>query len=427
MRGGRPLYGTVAIPGAKNSVLPVMAAALLCSGRVVLENVPHLSDVEAAARILQSVGCRVLASERMLAVTPARDLRSEIPPELMKAMRSSLFFLAPLLSRTGRALITAPGGCDLGARPIDMHLSGLEQMGAQITRQGEFLLLEAPHGLRGAQISLRFPSVGATETLLMAACCARGETVITGCSIEPEVVDLARFLQGAGACIVGTGTRCLRIQGRPELGAARYRICPDRITAATVLCAAAGCGGRVTVERVCPEDLGAVLRILRRGGCRVEEGEDWITLEREGGLRAPGTLLTDVHPAFPTDAAPLVAAAMLRAEGSTTITDTIFENRFACAEGFLAMRAACAVQGRSICVQGVPRLAGARVTAPDLRGGAALVLAALQAEGDSVIAGLGHIARGYEDLAGTLAQLGAGTSYVKRVQARPLYENVPCV
>lgn len=425
MRGDLPLYGQVTVPGAKNSVLPIMAASLLCAQRVVLENVPQLSDVACAARILQSLGCRVLAGERALAILPAQVPASEVPPSLMRRMRSSLFFLAPLLARTGRASITAPGGCDLGARPIDMHLAGLAAMGANVEEDGAQLTVTAPQGLRGAHIALRFPSVGATETLLMAACCARGQTVLDGCAVEPEVVDLARFLSCAGACITGAGTRRMRIRGRPLLQGARFRICPDRIFTATLLCAVAGCGGSVTLRGARAQDCAALLRALRRAGCEVARHEDAVSLRRTGALHAPGALVTDVYPALPTDAAPLLAAAMLRAEGATLITDTIFERRFACAQGFAAMRAACGVQGRTICVQGVPRLAGAQVCAPDLRGGAALVLAALQAEGESIIAGAAHIARGYEDLAGTLASLGADAGYVRRAQ-RPLFENAPC-
>lgn len=411
--GGRTLHGTVQVPGAKNSVLPIMAAAVLCEDRVTLERVPHLSDVECSARILQRLGCRVMAAEHLLVIEPTPSLQSGIPEELMRAMRSSIFFMAPLLARTGRADITMPGGCKLGARPIDIHLDGLAKMGVMIAQSGEQLHLTVPNGLKGADITLRFPSVGATETLLMAAVCAHGQTILRGCSMEPEVTDLARFLQKCGACIQGIGTRCLTVFGAERLSGCTYRICPDRITAATVMFAVAGCGGEAVLQDVCEENLQSVLRVLRRAGCDVFCGENEISIARYQTLYGVGSLITDVHPAFPTDAAPLAAAAFLRAQGTTTITDSIFENRFACAVGFEKMRGACGVQGRTICVQGVPRLAGSAVHAPDLRGGAALVLAAAQAEGESVITGVEHIARGYEDLAGLLIQLGAQAGYIQ--------------
>ncbi len=326
--GGSGLFGEVRIPGAKNSVLPIMAASVLCRGTVTLTDVPHLSDVEASARILQSVGCKVLLENGRAVITPPEFPGSAVPEPLMRAMRSSLFYLAPLLARTGRADIYTPGGCRLGARPIDMHLSGLEKMGAHITeKDGGALEVTAPDGLAGADICLRFPSVGATETLLMAAAAARGETV---------------------------------------------------------------------------------LRILRRAGCMVSaSGDSSVALASSGALRAAGGWDTGVYPSFPTDAAPLMAAALLRAQGESRVTDTIFENRFACAEGFLRLGASVNVCGRTLHVHGMDLLNGADVEAPDLRGGAALVIAALQAQGSTRVMGAEHISRGYEDIAALLAPLGA--------------------
>lgn len=421
--GGRFLHGHVRIPGAKNSVLPIMAASLLCEGGVILDNVPYLSDVRCAAQILQKLGCRVLSSEHRICVQPAEHLSSEISPELMSKMRSSVFFLAPLLSRTGSAVASVPGGCNLGARPIDIHLDGLSKMGVQIEQKEQVLFLKAPHGLKGARIALRYPSVGATETLLMAACRAQGETILTGCSVEPEVVDLAHFLRKAGACIEGIGTRCLKIYGKTKLGEVHHTVCPDRITAATVLFATAACGGEVELENVCSTDMKAIMRVLTRMGCEIREQENRIHLTRYEALQAVPELLTDVHPAFPTDACPLLAAAMLRANGTTFITDTVFENRFACAQEFNKMRAACGTQASTICIEGVSRMKGTQVHAPDLRGGAALVIAGLQAQGDTIITGLEHIARGYEDIAGLFVGLDAQISYVE-CQKYTLFENV---
>ena len=406
--GGESLFGSVRIPSAKNSVLPLMAASLLCSGTVTLTDVPNLSDVMASRRILQSLGCKVRWKGRTLSITPGQQIGSTVPEEYMRAMRSSVFYLAPLLVRTGKALIYTPGGCRLGARPIDLHLKGLADMGAEIRQSGNALEVTAPTGLHGAQISLRFPSVGATETLLMAAVCARGETILRGVAIEPEVIDLIRFLQSAGACITGAGSRTLHIMGRDFLSGTQFRPCPDRITAATVLCAVAGCGGEALLTNTCNDDLLPVVRVLRRAGCSIAAcGPHSLAISSCGRVGGVENLFTDVHPAFPTDAAPLVGAAMLRAQGETAITDTIFENRFSCAEGFSALGASVSVSGRTLYVHGVPALRAARICAPDLRGGAALVIAALQAEGESYLTGIDHIARGYEDLTSLLGKLGA--------------------
>ena len=411
--GTRGLFGSVRIPGAKNSVLPMLAASVLCHGMVTLTNVPCLSDVAVSVRILRSIGCRVVHKSGCISVTPPEMPGSAISDDLMRTMRSSLFYLAPLLVRTGRAEIGMPGGCRLGARPIDLHLSGLAQMGARVEeKQDGSLTLCAPDGLSGADITLRFPSVGATETLLMAASAARGDTILRGVATEPEVTDLARFLQSAGAHITGVGTRTLRVRGSDCLMGARYDVCPDRITAATVLCAVAGCGGEVLLTHIHSAHLTQVLQVLRSAGCMISaSGEDSVALASDGVLHAVNELKTDVYPAFPTDAAPLFAAALLRARGESMVTDTIFENRFACAQGFAALGAKVSLKDRTLCVHGVERLRGAQLHAPDLRGGAALVIAAMQAEGESRITGVEHISRGYEDIAALFAPLGVKIGY----------------
>lgn len=411
--GTRGLFGSVQIPGAKNSVLPMLAASVLCHGTVTLTNVPRLSDVAVSVRILQSIGCKVMHKDGCVCVTPPEMPGSAISSELMRTMRSSVFYLAPLLVRTGRAQVCMPGGCRLGARPIDLHLSGLAQMGARIEERGDgSLILTAPDGLSGADITLRFPSVGATETLLMAASSVRGETILRGAATEPEVTDLARFLQSAGASITGVGTRTLRVRGSDCLMGARYTVCPDRITAATVLCAVAGCGGEVVLTHIHSAHLTRMLQVLRGAGCMISaSGEDSVALASDGALHAVKDLKTGVYPEFPTDAAPLFAASLLRARGESLVTDTIFENRFACAKGFAALGARVSVQGRTLCVRGANRLQGAALHAPDLRGGAALVIAAMQAEGESRITGAEHIGRGYEDIAALFVPLGAKIAY----------------
>ncbi len=410
--GAQSLFGSVRIPGAKNSVLPIMSASMLCHAVVTIEGAPRLSDVDASLRILRSVGCGAVWEADRLVITPAETPRSAISEALMGTMRSSLFYLAPLLARTGRAEVFRPGGCRLGARPIDMHLSGLARMGARVEeREDGALILTAPDGLTGADITLRFPSVGATETLLMAAASARGRTVLRGAATEPEVVDLARFLQAAGTDITGAGTREIHINGCDCLMGARHTVCPDRITAATVLAAVAACGGEVLLTNICSAHLTEVLRVLQSMGCMISaSGERSVALASDGALRAVPSLRTGVYPAFPTDAAPLFAAALLRARGSSEVTDTVFENRFMCAEGFARLGARAQTQGRTLQITGVRALRGAQLRAPDLRGGAALVIAALQAEGESRITGARHIDRGYEDIASLFARLGAAVS-----------------
>lgn len=406
--GAQGLHGTVRVPGAKNSVLPLLAASLLCTQAVTLENVPGLTDVACAVRILRELGCGVRGPYKgVLDVLPASEPGSTVPPEDMRAMRSSLFFLAPMLVRAGRACVGLPGGCKLGARPIDMHLKGLAQMGAQVEESGASLFLRAPRGLQGADITLRFPSVGASETLLMAAVCAKGMTVLRGAATEPEVQDLARFLCSAGASIEGIGTRTLRIMGTPQLGGARHIVCADRIVAATALCAVAACGGDVCLTGENGAHLAALLHILRRMGCEVCRTPGGLMMARQGRLCAPGALYTDVYPALATDAAPLLAAVFLKSEGFSAVTDTVFENRFACAEGFAAMGGNVRVSGRTLLAKGRRRLHAADVAAPDLRGGAALCIAALCADGKSTIREAQHIARGYEDMAALIRTLGA--------------------
>lgn len=418
VHGKGNLSGSVRIPGAKNSVLVLLAAAMLCDGDVTLTNVPRLSDVDTSLRILRALGCEAQLRQDAITLQPQPLLQSEIPAALMSAMRSSIFFLAPVLMRTGRVQIGAPGGCKLGARPIDIHLSGLEKMGADITQQGETLLISAPDGLRGAEFTLRFPSVGATETLIMAAVRAKGKTVLYGAATEPEIGDLIRFLQSAGAHITGAGTSTLRITGCESLQGTNHRVCPDRIVAATVLCAVAGCGGEVLLRDCDTAALTALFPPLRALGCVFSaSGRTSLGVASRGPRAGVGAVATGVYPDFCTDAAPLLAAACLRAHGETTVTDTIFENRFACADGFYRLGAHVARHGGSVTIQGVRTLYGAPLEAMDLRGGAALVIAAMQAEGESAVTGTQHLRRGYEDIGALFAGLGAHITTVRDASA----------
>lgn len=405
--GGRPLCGRARVPAAKNSVLPLLAAALLCEGPVCLRGVPRLSDVEACLTLLQGVGCAAVWQGEDLVIRGG-PCRCALPKGPAAKMRASILFCTPLLARMGRAETVLPGGCRIGARPIDLHLEGLAQMGAiRQTSPPEQLVLAAPAGLHGASIRLRFPSVGATETLLLAAVCARGDTVLQNPAQEPEIVDLATFLNRCGACIQGAGGPVIRVKGRRMLGACSFAPMPDRIYASTLACAAAAAGGQVEVQG-CPAGFYApVLEVLEQMGCRVERTAQGAAVSRFGKLRGVGRVCTGVYPGLATDAAPLLAAPLLTATGPSCIQDRIFEDRFACAEGFARMGAQVSRQGRELQIRPGGRLQGAQLDAPDLRGGAALVLAALAAQGPSCIRGMEYLDRGYADLSDALTGLGA--------------------
>ena len=377
--GGRPLQGRVEVPAAKNSVLPLLAAALLCSGPVRLQNVPRLTDVEDCLALLQGVGCTAGWQGAALAVQ-GQPMRTDLAPEAAGRMRASILFCAPLLARLGvRQLPAAPG---------------------QLT-------LYAPAGLRGAEICLSFPSVGATETLLLAAATAQGQTVLHGAAKEPEIVDLAAFLNACGGCVEGAGTDTIRVQGKRCLAGCTFMPVADRIIASTLACAAAAAGGRVELASCAPRLYAPLLEILEQMGCTVERARDAAAISRFGALRGAGNVHTAPYPGLATDAAPLLAAVMLCAQGESSLQDRVFEHRFACAEGFAALGANVRVAERTLYVQPAGVLHGAKLTAPDLRGGAALVLAALAARGSSRLGGTEFIRRGYADLDRLLAGLGA--------------------
>ena len=406
--GGRPLNGTTAIPSAKNSVLPLLAAALLCRGTVRLRAVPRLSDVECSLGLLRGAGCAAHWQGADIVVA-GMPLNSTLPGETAAQMRASILFCAPLLARLGRAETSLPGGCNIGARPIDLHLEGLARMGAKELDAGAGrLVLAAPGGLYGTDFTLRFPSVGATESLLLAAACARGTTVLRGAAREPEISDLADFLNRCGGRIEGAGTSTIHIEGRRALSGCDFSPLPDRIFASTLACAAAAAGGRVELTGCPPALYAPVLEILEQMGCTVERGADRAEVARFGRLYGAGRVFTGVYPGLATDAAPLLAAAMLCAEGESSIEDVVFERRFGCAEGFERLGGRVNRSGRVLSVGPLPEsgLHGATLTAPDLRGGAALVVAALSARGKSLVEETRHIDRGYAGLCEVLASLG---------------------
>ena len=419
--GGRPLNGTAAVPAAKNSVLPLLAAALLCRGTVQLRAVPALSDVECCLALLRGAGCdaRRQGADVVVSGTP---VCSTLPGDAAARMRASILFCAPLLARLGRAETSLPGGCPIGQRPIDLHLEGLGRMGAKELDAGAGrLVLAAPGGLHGADFTLRFPSVGATETLLLAAVCARGTTVLRGAAREPEISDLADFLRRCGGQIEGAGTSTIRIEGRRTLSGCDFSPLPDRIFASTL-------GGRVELAGSPPGLYEPVLEILEQMGCTVKRGADRAEIARFGRLYGVGRVFTGVYPGLATDAAPLLAAAMLCAEGESSIEDVVFEERFGCAEGFERLGGRAKRAGRVLSVGPLPEsgLHGTTLSAPDLRGGAALVLAGLAARGTTVITHPAHIDRGYAGFTEILAGLGAqirresapGNGSVKKTSAK---------
>ena len=408
--GGRRLTGSVRVSGAKNAILPILAATILTGGECVVHDVPRIRDVATMIEILRRMGVRVQDEDRpggRTLVVCARDLSSwEVREQLTREMRSSIFLMGPLLGRTGRVRISYPGGCAIGPRPIDFHLRGLEALGVRIVERFGYIEAEAV-ALAGREIYLDFPSVGATENLMMAAVLARGTTVIKGAAREPEIVDLENFLNNMGARVRGAGLDIIRIEGVDALGSAEHTVMPDRIETGSLLAAAAITGGDVRLENVIAGHLGAAAAKLREMGATVTEEAEGLRVQGPPRLRA-----TDVktlpYPGFPTDLQPQMMALLCVAEGMGIITETIFENRFKAAEELRRMGAQIKINGRIAVVQGTRRLTGAPVEAPALREGMALVLAGLVAEGETVIDGAAHIDRGYDDLVGKLAGLGAG-------------------
>ncbi len=406
VEGGGRLHGEVRIQGAKNSVLPILAATLLAGDRVELQGCPRLRDVDASIRILQSLGCRAAWEGDVLAVDTAALNRCEISDILMREMRSSAIFLGAILARCGRADLSYPGGCELGPRPIDLHLAGLRDLGAEIREEGGFLHCTAAR-LRGREVVLSIPSVGATENLMLAACGGEGVTVISNAAREPEIVDLQEFLNACGARVSGAGSSAISVEGGHALHGCTYRVMPDRIAAATYLCAAASAGGDIFLRGANEQHLSTVTALLREAGCSVTGDSAGITCICQGPLLAMRPVRTAPYPGFPTDAQAVLMAAVLRSRGVTVFEENIFENRYRHVDELARMGANIRVAGRIAVVTGVETLHGAPVRCTDLRGGAALCVAALAAEGQTRISEICHIDRGYEDIARDLRSLGA--------------------
>ena len=411
LTGGARLSGTVRIHGAKNSVLPILAACCLCSSTCVLHNCPEIADVETALEILQTLGCRTKREGSTLCIDPAGIHACRVEKRLACKMRSSIMFLGPLLARFSHAELALPGGCPLGDRPIDLHVKALSKLGARFSFCDGALEADWPER-KAAEICLPIPSVGATENILLA--CARGErsVCIRGAAREPEITDLIGFLRAAGADISGAGTGELIIRGVRELHGATYTIVPDRIETATYLCAVAGCGGEAELLRCDGRLLLPVLERLRQAGCRVRSEMDRILICSDGSLRAPPAVVTAPYPGFPTDAQAVLMAAVLKAEGESVFHETIFDRRFLHVPELLKLGADISLDGRTAIVRGVRELHGAALEARDLRGAAALAAAALMAEGESRISGLSHLLRGYDHLEQNFKNLEANIKSV---------------
>ena len=406
VNGGEKLYGQVRVHSAKNTVLPLLAASVLTDEPVTIHKIPPINDVENMLRILTEVGCVIKWQGDSAVVDSSNAASHEIPARLTKELRSSVFMLGSILTRFHRAKISYPGGCDIGLRPIDLHLSGLKRLGVDIIEQDGYIHCEASR-LQGAEVLLDFPSVGATENIMLAAVKAEGITVIRNAAKEPEIVDLQRFLNAMGAKVRGAGGGTVVIEGVKRLHGVDYTPIGDRIEGGTYLIAAASCGGEIEVEGVFTENIAALLHKLRENGCKIHTKNDKIILRSDGRLKSVDLVETMPFPGFPTDMQAQYTALCCTAKGSTLIVENLFETRYRYAAELKCMGADITVRGRSALVRGVEKLHGASVTASDLRGGAALVLAALKAEGQSAVIDLSHIDRGYADFERKLRALGA--------------------
>ncbi|NIP13614.1 MAG: UDP-N-acetylglucosamine 1-carboxyvinyltransferase [Pseudomonadales bacterium] len=407
--GGRTLSGSLRISGAKNAALPILAGTLLADEPVTLSNVPHLQDVTTMIELLGCMGARVLVDEKMRVQVSAERLEQlRAPYELVKTMRASFVVLGPLLARFGEAEVSLPGGCAIGARPVDQHVKGLEALGADISVREGYVRGKVGGRLRGADFDFEMVTVGATENLMMAATLAEGVTRLGNAACEPEVTDLGDFLNAMGAKISGHGTAEIRIEGVPRLHGCEYRVMPDRVEAGTYLIAVAATGGKVRLVDVRPDTLTAVLDKLAESGAAIEVGDDWIELDMQGRRPRAVDITTEPYPGFPTDMQAQYLAMNAIAEGNSEVTETIFENRFMHVQELSRLGADIELHGpSSVSVQGVPSLKAAPVMATDLRASFSLVVAALVAEGTTLIDRIYHIDRGYETIEEKLKLLGA--------------------
>ena len=406
--GGKSLRGELALQGSKNSSLPIMAAALLCCGECTLHSCPKLTDVYAASRILNCVGCRCTFSDNTAVINSQVVDKTHISEELMREMRSSIIFMGAMLGRAGECVVSVPGGCELGPRPIDMHLAALKKMGVDIAESGGSIICKAVGGrAKGAKISLAFPSVGATENIILCAVTADGETVINNAAREPEICDLCGFLRSCGADIKGDGESRIIIKGKKQLHGCEYTIMPDRIAAATYLSMVAATHGELILTNACVPETEPFLSVLEQTGCSIYTSENKIYLRSGSRLRAvKERIRTMPHPGFPTDAQAVLMAALAVADGTSIFEENIFDCRYRHTDALIKMGADIQVLGKVAVVKGVEKLRGANVQATDLRGGAAMIIAALCSMGTSEISRICHIDRGYEKIEEAVRLLG---------------------
>lgn len=416
IEGGKPLSGTVRIHGAKNAALPILAAAVMADGIHIIENVPNLLDIDVMLQILTALGCHAEQHGDRVILDTSQIQSSHIPRELMTQMRSSIFLMGPLLSRTGKVQVYQPGGCAIGTRRIDLHLQGLEALGAKIDEVEGTIVCTADR-LIGTEIMLDFPSVGATENIMMAAATAEGTTVIHNAAREPEIVDLQNMLNAMGASIVGAGTDTITVAGVETLQPCDYRIIPDRIVAGTLMVAAAATKGSVTLENVNPAHLTALIHVMRRAGVQIGTGDGIIYVANTQRPKAVERIVTAPYPAFPTDLQAQMMVLLALSDGMSIMKETIFEGRFKHIAELVRMGADIRQDLNNAFIRGVPRLYGASVEATDLRAGAAIVIAGLAAKGTTVVENVHHIDRGYEHIERLLGSLGAS---IQRYEPAPV-------
>ncbi len=407
IEGGKTLNGTTHIDGAKNSILPILAATLLIEGTSVIHNCPCLSDVDVALKILNHLGCVCKREGQSVSVNCENVSCAEIPHSLMREMRSSIVFLGAILARTGKAVLSSPGGCELGPRPVDLHIKNLKLMGAVIEEDAGCLNCSLPEGFKGKEIYLSFASVGATENVMIAAALANGHTTIHNAAREPEIVDLADFLNLSGAKIYGAGNNTIEIFGVKKLFPASHTIIPDRIIASTYMAAVGICGGDVCLKNVIPSHLAGVIDVMKQSGAEIFAKNGMLRIVSKRRPKRISSLHTQIYPGFPTDSGPPILAMLTLARGTSVFVENIFQNRYNYIDELKRLGANIKTEGRVAVVEGCARLSGAPVRATDLRGGAALVVAGLGAEGITTVDKICYIKRGYADITHDLKNLGA--------------------
>ncbi len=406
INGGKRLFGETRIQGSKNSVLPILAATILIKGESVIKNCPDITDVDATVKILRHLGCKVTREGHTVIVDSSDVENYDIPDELMREMRSSVVFLGAIIGRMGRASLSTPGGCEIGLRPIDLHLDAIQRFGVNIHEEYAKIEFETVKNLEGTNISLSFPSVGATENIILTACLAKGTTVITNAAREPEISDLADFLNSCGARISGTGEGTVIVEGVTKLHPCEYKVIPDRIVAATYMSAAAMTHGKLHLTNIIPAHIAPVIPVFEEAGCDISVTASTLTLTAPPRLSGIKTVRTMPYPGFPTDMQAPVMAMTTVCHGTSVIIETIFESRYKHVSELLRFGAKIRVDGRMAVIEGVDKLTGASVIASDLRGGAALILAGAAALGNTTVNDIKFVSRGYENMSGVLTALG---------------------